>query len=267
MREDRTSGGVMSAVPMMKIQGVREPKDRGAREARPIPGLPGFAVTRTCLVRSLETGEDWDAENWPATWIPSEDGIVRVDVIAAAAMAWTSAEARAGIRSRIAAGADRKSKEVTALAEEYGVSNYAVCLIASKPDEEIVPWALVEPEAGGDEGTVENAEVEHYAAYLHEKYRPPSRGGNTSALHVHVLAIGGEKFSFFARGSRKWVFAGDRVSFTYRVTPEGYRNIRRQTIVTVDGKGHRVVRGDRRSKKTLRTATLRPPGSRREWRD
>lgn len=41
-----------------------------------------------------------------------------------------------------------------------------------------------------------------YRTYLKEPSRPPSRGGNTSALHAHVLVISGTEYSFLALGSR-----------------------------------------------------------------
>jgi hypothetical protein len=50
---------------------------------------------------------------------------------------------------------------------------------------------------------IEKAIVEHYAAYLKDKYRPPSRGGNTRAWHQHVLRINGETYAFLALGARK----------------------------------------------------------------
>lgn len=55
---------------------------------------------------------------------------------------------------------------------------------------------------------VESAKIEKYAAYLKDKYRPPSRGGNTGAWHQHVMTIEGETYSFLARGARKWVLIG-----------------------------------------------------------
>ena len=114
--------------------------------------------------------------------------------------------------------------------------------------------------------SIQNATVDTYRTTLREPYRPPSRGGNTRALHAHYLTIDGETYSFLALGSRRWVFNGDRVSFEYDVNGP-YRNIDRQTIQTIDAKGRPVVRGDRGFKPTLRTAVARLPASRREARD
>lgn len=114
---------------------------------------------------------------------------------------------------------------------------------------------------------IDNAPVEHYGAYLKDKYRPPSRGGNTGAWHQHVLTIRGEKYSFLARGSRKWVFASDLVSFEWDWDEtKKYRNIKAESLITKDKNGKLVLRGDR-SWKPWRTADTRMPASRREQRD
>lgn len=114
---------------------------------------------------------------------------------------------------------------------------------------------------------IENATVEHYGAYLKDKHRPPSRGGNTRAWHQHVLTISGEKYSFLACGAKKWAFLGDTVSFDWAFDESGqYRNIDSTTFEAVDKNGKPVVRG-LRSSKPWRTAETRMPVSRREWKD
>lgn len=114
---------------------------------------------------------------------------------------------------------------------------------------------------------VEAAIVEHYGTYLKDKYRPPSKGGNTGAWHQHVMTIGKEKYSFLARGARKWVFATDRVSFDWEWDESRqYRNVKPETVVTSDKNGAPITRGDR-SWKPWRTAEARMPVSRREFRD
>ncbi|MDB4912915.1 MAG: hypothetical protein JWM95_559 [Gemmatimonadetes bacterium] len=113
---------------------------------------------------------------------------------------------------------------------------------------------------------VEGKQVDGYHCYLKEPHRPPSRGGNTRALHQHVLEIEDAKYSFLALGSQKWVFKTDRVSFEYeRKGP--YRNIVKSSIETVDKNGRAVVRGNRDLKTQLRTTPSRLPASRREQRD
>lgn len=114
-------------------------------------------------------------------------------------------------------------------------------------------------------GRIENSEVELYVSSLREPYRPPSRGGNTRALHAHYLTIGGETYSFLALGTKKWVFKHDRVSFEYEVKGP-YRNILKDTLSTLDAKGREVQRGERDFKPMLRTAETRLPVSRREAR-
>lgn len=113
---------------------------------------------------------------------------------------------------------------------------------------------------------VEGKKISAYEKYLKENSRPPSGGGNTKALHSHVLEIDGEKYSFLASGSQQWVFKSDAVSFEYEVN-DGYKNIDKETIVTIDRNGQPIVRGNRAFKSKLRTAATRLPGSRREQRD
>ena len=114
---------------------------------------------------------------------------------------------------------------------------------------------------------VENATIEAYSSALVDKYRPPSKGGNTRAWHVHFLTIGGERYSFRALGTRQWVFAKDTVSFDWDWDEtKRYRNIAPESIVTVDKNGKAVRRGIR-GEKPWRSADARMPASRREQRD
>ncbi len=113
---------------------------------------------------------------------------------------------------------------------------------------------------------VEHKQITAYGKFLVERSRPPSKGGNTGALHSHVLEIDGEKYRFLALGSQQWVFKSDTISFEYELK-DGYKNIALETIVTLDRHGQPVARGNRGFKKTLRTASTRMPGSRREQRD
>lgn len=114
---------------------------------------------------------------------------------------------------------------------------------------------------------VTEATVDGYFAGLAERYRPPSRGGNTRAWHSHTLVIGEERYGFLALGKRKWVFVGDRVSFEWKWSDcKKYRNVNALTVSTVDKAGHAVIRGERGVKK-WRTAPNPLPGSRRDQRD
>lgn len=113
---------------------------------------------------------------------------------------------------------------------------------------------------------VKNRRFESYRLFLREEHRPPSRGGNTGALHAHVLTIDGEKYSFLALGSQQWAYKSDTVSFEYEIN-NGYRNIIQDTFVALSKTGAPIVRGNRGFKRTLRTARARMPASRREQRD
>lgn len=115
-------------------------------------------------------------------------------------------------------------------------------------------------------GKIENKHFEKYGLFLVEKHRPPSRGGNTSALHSHVLTIDGERYSFLGLGSQQWVYKSDVVSFEYEIKG-GYKNIMVETLVVTSKFGETVVRGNRGFKPALRTADSRMPASRREQRD
>lgn len=114
---------------------------------------------------------------------------------------------------------------------------------------------------------VEQAEVEHYGVYLKDKSRPPSRGGNSRAWHQHVLTIDGERYSFLAAWSGKFLYKGETVSFDWD-WDEGkrYRNVDASSVVALKANGEEIVRGDRGSK-PWRTANNRLPARRSEWKD
>ena len=100
--------------------------------------------------------------------------------------------------------------------------------------------------------SIENKKIEKYTKTLLEKYRPPSRKGNTGALHMHILTIDGIKYSFKALGYKQWVFKSDKISFNY-VDNNGYRNILIDSIKTIDKNGNIVIRGNRETKQKTRT--------------
>lgn len=120
------------------------------------------------------------------------------------------------------------------------------------------------PENRQERGVIEGAAVDDYRADIADKYRPPSRGGNTTVRHRHRVSIGGVWYSWFAVGAKKWIFKGDRVSFKYVVTPEGYRNVLPESLRTVDKNGENVTRGERGPASVRRAAEARLPASRRE---
>jgi hypothetical protein len=106
-----------------------------------------------------------------------------------------------------------------------------------------------------------------YGAVLVDKYRPPSRGGNTKAWHSHGVWVNGERYGFLALGTKKWIFVGDSFSFDWKLDPTGnYRNIDEVSLRVLDKNGKPVIRGHRGGKR-WRTASTRMPVSRREMRD
>ena len=86
-------------------------------------------------------------------------------------------------------------------------------------------------------GRIEWSEFEAYTTVLREPSRPPSQGGNTSALHSHRIVVDGRGYTFLARGSRKWAHKGDQVRFSYVVRDGRYRNILTDSFETVDKAG------------------------------
>lgn len=116
--------------------------------------------------------------------------------------------------------------------------------------------------------TVEATKLTSYTTALLEPSRPPSKGGNTSALHAHRVEIDGLWYSFLALGAQKWVFASDTVAFEWAWdSTQKYRNIVKDSIRTWDRQGAPVIRGNRGSKPKLRTAQTRLPARRSEWKD
>jgi hypothetical protein len=111
---------------------------------------------------------------------------------------------------------------------------------------------------------VEKSTLDDYQTSLKDKYRPPSRGGNTHAWHQHRLTLDGKVYSFLALGSKKWVFKNDTVSFEWEWdNSQKYRNIKSETLQTWDKNSNIIIRGERDSK-PWRTSESRLPCSRRE---
>ncbi len=260
----------MTEVKMRRQNGVYDAMKVEDREYLEVPGTEGIlaegalGVSRGGVFKEMDyensyvTSEVFDA--WPYAFFTTQEGIVRADVTAAVALAWLDEAQRADIRIRVPAGTRHDVKEIIdPIVAEYNVGKHAIAKIARTPEEELVTISMM-PEQSKQEGV--EAEIigvtpDEYTSILFEHSRPPSRGGNTSALHLHRMKIDGEWYTFFSRGSKKLVFKNDTVSFRYILTPEGYRNVIKHTIVTHDAKGARQYRGDRRYKKTLRTAPMK----------
>lgn len=114
---------------------------------------------------------------------------------------------------------------------------------------------------------MEGKDVQEYCTFLKEHYRSSSKGGNAKALHIHKMIIENEEYTFFALGSKKFVYKGEKVSFEFVVKDGKYRNVNKQTIVSMDKNGNEHRRGNREYKTELRSAKQRMPASRREQRD
>lgn len=249
-----------------KVGNLMEPHKREDRERREIAGLEGaYEVTRTGLIWSVEQ-EDWiePATQWPFVKLPLRGMMFDLNLFDILALSWLSPDQRAVLRGM---GPQSKpwSLELLAKEQELQVPVYALAGAAnSMAEDDFDHWARLKKAEGSVVLTVTDAKLDDYKASLFEHHRPPSKGGNTRALHVHVLYLGDESYSFFAMGAKKWVFAADTVSFKYLVTEKGYRNILRDTLVARDKDGKPVVRGLREHKRVLRSAPTRLPGSRRE---
>lgn len=253
----------MSAKIAMHTSGkLRFPRDRALRERRPIPGLDGYAISNNGLI-AAPGGELEDPSRWPLHDILLDEAEIVLNVVNAVAHAWLDEAAQARIRSALPPTSAPGDIAVQELEAELQVFRHAIVAVARHPDGLPAAVSIQEPPQG-EAGRITLRPIENYTTILAEPGRPPSKGGNTRALHSHRLTIDGEHYSFLALGSRKWVFASDVVSFDYVLTPEGYRNIIKHSLRAFDKNGKAVVRGDRGSKPTLRTAPTRLPGSRRE---
>lgn len=251
------------------------PFERAQRERGPIPGLVEYEITGTgkniWSVREDEWVDNGYSDSpFPFVKLLADDLLVDLNRNAVTALAWLTPEQRAEVRERFPDGLDQPwPAEALELEQQLRVSIYALQAVARTTEEALLAdhEARLTVSHGVPLQRVEGAAVEAYTTVLKEPSRPPSQGGNTRALHLHLLNIDGQTFTLFALGAKKWVFKGDTVSFSYRLVDGQYRNVVRESIQTLDAKGALVVRGDRGRKSKLRTAPARMPGGRREQRD
>ena len=252
-------------IKMLTFHGVRDAKKVEDREYREIEGT-GLAVARGGRVFLDDDFPQIDAFPWIN--IIRDDGIYRAHVPAAVAIAWLTLEDRTTIRAE-AAGVHRSSDpEIMTLVARYNVWGWAIAHITATDEDDLVILEK-KPLHKWEGKTVERREavrIDDYKTFLFEFSRPPSKGGNTTALHTHTIWIGDEKFSFFARGARKFIFKGDAVCFDFIRTEDGYSNILSHTVICRDASGKVVLRGDRRTKLKLRTSPTRLPSSQRDAR-
>lgn len=192
---------------------------------------------------------------WPYDIFEVEDGFVKANVLAAIAITYLTREQRDDIRRELPHLTLHDNKKIPPLVEKYQIYKHAISYITKTSEDDLVVFQDLpeQTDTEGELGIVNGANVTKYQTFLIEAYRPPSRGGNTKALHRHQMLIDENWYSFCALGSKKFVFKTDTVKFEYVKTPEGYLNVRKNTIVTKDAKGKMVHRGDRRFKKQLRS--------------
>jgi hypothetical protein len=254
-------------IKMTTIQGVRDAQKIEERDYREIDET-GLAVARGGRVH---IGDGFpEIDDFPWMTVINESGIRRAHVPAAVALAWLSPENRAAIRAEnLPAGARGSDPTVKALVPRYNVWGWAIAHVATTPEEDlvIIDEKPLQSWSGKKIERLENVRISDYKTFLVEFSRPPSKGGNTSAMHAHTVWVDDRKFSFWARGACKFIFKDDKANFEYFETEDGYLNILPHTIVCRDAKGKTVRRGDRRSKTKLRSAPTRLPASRREARD
>ena len=192
---------------------------------------------------------------WPYDIFEAEGGFVKANVLAAVALTYLTREQRDDIRKELPHRTYHDNEKILLLVEKYQIYKHAIAYIANTFEDNLAVFQDL-PEATNSEGElgiINGATFTKYQSFLIEAYRPPSRGGNTKALHSHRMLIGENWYSFLALGSKQFVFKTDTVKFEYVKTPEGYLNVRKHTIVTKDAKGKMVHRGDRRFKKQLRS--------------
>lgn len=252
---------------MTTYQNVRDAQKREEREHRICEGT-GIAVARGGSVAEGETLIEID--KWPFVHVSTDTDILEVNVPAAVALAWLTPEDRAAIREALPADVAPDAPEVTEQVKAYNVWKWAIAHVTRTTEETLLDGLSRPMQSFSDKETHRklNVPVNNYGKpILYEHSRPPSKGGDGSALHIHSFEVDGQRYSFFARGRKKWVYEGDTVSFDYVITDKGYRNVIRSSVITRDKKGKPVTRGDRRSKQVLRSAPTRMPGSRREQRD
>ena len=250
-------------IKMSTFSGVRDAQKIEEREFREIEGTD-LAVARGGRVYLDEYFPEID--DFPWMTVIRDDGIRRAHVPAAVAVAWLSANDRAAIRVALEPGVRAGGPAVKSLVAQYNIWAHAIAHVAATPEEQLVILDEKPLQIWGDKTILrlENVQISDYKTFLVEYSRPPSKGGNTSAMHAHTIWVGDRKFSFWARGARKFIFKTDEASFDYYETEDGYLNILPRSIICRDAKGKIAHRGDRRSKAKLRSAPTRMPGSRRE---
>ena len=189
-------------------------------------------------------------------YFETENGLIKANVKAAVALAWLTSEQRDEIRATVPLGTHHSdSAIIEPIVEKYNVNKHAILYVSITPEDKIL---VLEPhlKSKNSEGEIRklvSVSIDDYKKSLWESARPPSRGGNTKALHRHSMEINGDWYSFFALGAQQWAFKGDILKFDYILTPKGYRNVIKNSVSATDKKGNLVHRGNRGFKKQLRS--------------
>lgn len=241
-------------------------------ERKPITGLAGYDVDRSGKIYPSGVDQPLDRDGLYTT-VETPLGAAAVQGSNIAADIFLKSSERLDLFQRFADRFDVKSRAAKDAAKEYGVSEWVIraCTLLGDPGAELRKL-LASLAAGNAEdlqriGTFEKVAFEDYGGpHLEEKHRSPSRGGNTKALHSHSVVIDGKRYFWKALGAKKWAFKGDLVSFRYVELDFGGA-VLKHTFRAFDRDGVEVVRGIRDWKPSLRTASQRPPASRREQRD
>lgn len=231
-----------------------------------IQGLEGYHVTQSGHIWIDELEElVTQPGDWPYLFGDQGDQVIKIHMMEAAAFAWLTSEQRALVRASLPAVTPATDPRVMKLVEELQVSKHVISHLTRYREGELAPWAIhLNDVAGKEIFLISGAKAENYAVRLVEFARPPSKGGNGSALHSHSFDVAGERYYFYALGRGQWVYKTDLVSFTYYIDTNGLRKVRKQTLRTVDGKGKAVKRGNRGFKNQLRTSPGKVPGRRRD---
>jgi hypothetical protein len=246
-------------------------------ERRPVPGLEDvLEVDRYCNLYHL--GEAQKIEmTWPEARVEINGQTIGVIAPEATALAFLDDRERIAlaVADELLLVRGPKDRVLRKKAADLGISPWALWeVLRDDKDGFTLPKRIEAAKSGSkntqltthlEEGVVEDSLFDAYPRpRLIEHHRPPSRGGNTGALHRHTIVVEGVPYTFVAVGARQWAFAEDRLSFRYTVEPNGYRNIIKSSFRTVDKAGTPVVRGNREFKQQLRTAPIRLPVSHRE---
>ena len=254
---------MVNDIRMHTIDGVTEAWKITEREYRIVPNsekailFGPVGVSRRGIFKELGTQDPIidHPMKWPYDIFETEGGYVKANVLAGIGITYLTREQRDDIRRELPPFTLHDNKKILPLVEKYQIYKHAISYITKISEDDLVVFEDLpeKTDTEGEFGIINGANITKYETFLIEAYRPPSRGGNTKALHSHRMLIDGNWYSFFALGSKKFVFKTDTVRFEYVKTPEGYLNVKKPTIVTKDAKGKMVHRGDRRFKKQLRS--------------